>query len=271
MAIIPSQAKAANAIVRILLLPCAVPPQVYIETAFAALVNFLYSFFEPDLRELYHHFRGNSLLCDVKGGLKSTTLIPPEGKSPATRFAFGSFEIFDRVTWFTFLAAITAETLIDWQTMIMELSPCDPQFSPYTASGVHFFGAIPDDGTWGTCAYTATPPSIYTPAWYSVMTNLARGKHWVMAGSVSFEDALGHIVPTSTRIINKTTGVIYDEYTQTQDDADGGNRAHVFEHRVQEHDFDVTIEMQHAYFGPSLPLHQAFQTQGSRATMYRQP
>lgn len=136
-------------VVDILNMPCAITPQMAIRTAVPAILEALWSFESPDPKHLFHKLRGHSLLCDIKGGLMDTHLIPPPEDEPLVRFLFKSAEWLDRLTWYMFVASVVGDALFDWTSNLLKVSGCVAK-SPFGYNGDTPFGACSDDGRLAT-------------------------------------------------------------------------------------------------------------------------
>lgn len=258
MGIIPIAINQVNSFKRILALPCAIPPIIYAEAAYEAVITLLYSFFEPDAREFYHQIRGNSLLCDYKTALKETGVVPPEAESRATRFAFKAFEAFDRSIWYLFLAQILNDALLDFESQILHLKQCPTGQSRYVGSGPFFFGALHDDGTYSTCDFSAAPGSIYYPVFTSELAFVPPGKAWTLAGSMRFHTFEGFPAPVSARIIDKTNRRVLDSYSVTKEQADAGHLVHAFDTGRNGYSYPLDIALEWAFFDGPVSHHEVF-------------
>lgn len=271
MGIISPTKKTINGLKRVLALPCATPPGVYVETALEALASILWSLYSPDFKEAYHQLTGHSLLCSAKGVLKHSTVIPPKETSAATRFFFSSAEWFDRATWYIFIAQIINDSLIDWESQLIALSKCRDGLSPLVASGTWFFGAIHDDGEWGTEDYTAQAGSIYYPVWGSGPLIVKPGKAYSIACSQGFHNFEGESVPVSARIINKTHNVLLDSYSVTKDQAQGAAKTHVWIDTRNETVDTIHVYCEWSYTGDPLTDHEAFGDHDGTGFAFVQP
>jgi hypothetical protein len=271
MGIVPIAINSVNTVKRMLINPCAVVPEVYIETAFEAVITLIYSFFEPDFREFYHQLRGNSLLCDVKGGLKDTGHVPPEAQSKATRFAFKAAEAFDRSIWYLFLATIINDAVLDWTSLIYKATKCDPAQSPYVGSGPFFFGALHDDGTWSTCDFSAQNTSIYYPVFTSQLAFVPPGKAWTISGKMRFETFEGFPAPTSVRIADLTNNRVLDSYSVTKEQADAGHPTIAFDTGRNGYSYPLYIALQWAFFDGPIPHHEVFGKSDGQCFIFVQP
>jgi hypothetical protein len=271
MGLIKLAQKDYNIILRFLRLPCAIPPGLYIETALPALFSLLWTYFEPDWRELIHQATGKSVLCRIKGGMEDTQLIPPKETSKATRFYFKATEWADVSTWYLFLAEIVNDSLLQWLSLLIKMSGCDKTYSPWVGSGPFFFGALHDDGTWSTCDFDAQAGSVWYPVWTSQCIRVPPGKSWTLACSMGFHYFDGNPAAVSARIWNRTHNIVLDSYEISQEQADNGHKSHVFfTQRNGTVDY-VDIYCQWAYFGPPPPLHEVFGDSGGTGFIFVQP
>jgi hypothetical protein len=200
--------KTIGNIKRILALPCDTPPSIWIETAVPAILGALWDYESFDPRELYHKSQGHSALCEVKGLVKQSHLLPPEHKSNLTKFVFRFFEVFDLITWYTFLLAIAADGVYNWSSGILRMSPCS-DIAQREGSGFAPFGGSFDGGQWGSLDFFMNPGRYYPAT--SPGFVLQPGEQCMIAVSCTFQDVFGVPVEGSTRIHVEETGEILDE------------------------------------------------------------
>lgn len=272
MPAIPVRIPAYNAINRIFAIPCAIPPVVYVETAIEAVISMFYSFLEPDVRELYTQVRGHSALCEVKGALKDIFEGVPGTNNPVTKTVFKISEIIDVGTFWLFIAALVNEGLFDWSSQLHRVAACAHTDQPNVGSGPYFFGGLEDNGTWDGMAYSADAGSKFAPVWESGSSCVVKpGKSWAVAASQSFHAVSGPPVGTSARLINLTTGQVYDSDTNTTG-PDGLNRAtHIWNKGKNTTSQTHIIAAQFAYFGPPLPLRECLGDHDGFGFVFVQP
>jgi len=212
---------------RILTIPCAIPWQVYAETAVPAALGMGYDVLSPDPKELYHRIAGHSALCEFKSVLKDVSWIPPESESKATRFFFQSLETFDKASWYLFLGDVAAEGLLNWTTQIIHQAACAANEKPGFAYGPFWFGAIHADGTWGGLdfQYLRADGSIdYAPA----EVGCRAGGTCSITASAVFNLWIGPQVATSSRVIDVGSGSVLDHDTNGGVDEPPSRSNHVW-------------------------------------------
>jgi len=192
---------------RIAALPCDTPPSLWIEAAVPAILAAVWDFESPDPRELYHKLHGHSALCEVKGLIKSGHLLPPEHKSPLTKFIFRFAEVADVATWYTFLMAIAAQGVFDWTSGILRMSACSDE-TQKEGAGYDPFGGSFDSGQWGTFDFFMNPGRYYPAT--SPGFVLQPGERCFIAVECKFGDVFGVPVEGLTRIHVAETGEVLD-------------------------------------------------------------
>lgn len=259
----------AGAIKRLLEIPCAPTPMVYIEATAAAAIEMFISYVSPDYRELYTKGTGKSIFCDVEGTIHQVQRATG-GKIPQLeRFLFKIAKKVDISTYWYFLASIIADGVIDWATIARKLSECGHTNDPNAGAGYAYIGAIPDDGSWGGQPFSFDPPSKYAPASPAGVT-VPPGWAYILSASCSWRSSLGTGVPTLSRIVVKDViafddgptpmiGDVLDHHQNTVDMYGTAHPNHVWTKGVNPANAIITYEAQWAYAGGMpLPYHEAF-------------
>lgn len=243
---------------RILVLPCDTPPSIYIEAAVPAALGVFWDVETPDPREIYTEKRGHSMLCDIKMSIEDWEFIPPAEKSAATRFFFSSLKWFDLTTWYLFVADVIAEGFYAWSSQIIKMAACDAAHSFWGGHGEYYFGAIYDDGRWGTLDFAFPAWTKFYPASPASIT-VPYGKPYIIAASAVFT-ALGGVVPepVTSRIISTTRGEVLDIQLPTKDKKGEWNKSHTFFKGVGSVYPTETITQEWSCSSGNLPTHQAF-------------
>lgn len=195
---------------RILALPCNPSPSLWVATLSAAALQAAWDILSPDPKHIYHKLRGGSLLCDIKGGIEDTGLLPPEAENKAKRFFFRTTEWYDRLTWYVFLLDVADDALINWTSNVIKFACPDKYQSPFVGVGGAEFGGLDVDARWQTADFYAQEGSVYYPASPSSV-DCKPGTPWVLAGHATWSKAhLDTKGKVETRVICEDTGAVFD-------------------------------------------------------------
>lgn len=261
--------RTANAFKRLASIPCAIPPMILAATALPAICEAGWSIIEPDRKELYHRAFGRSALCTVKGFEREVNLINSTDARRATRFLFTLGEVADLSLWYWFLFGVASKALMNFASAVYTETGCDPNAKPGSVTGGWYVSAIPDTGVWWTIDYSWVPDDVVGPAGPAVV-RIPPGRQGTVFGGADFQAFDGKPVPSSARIIDTNTGVIYDtdRTDPNQDDQPLGTKTWTKQHN---HGTDDMILLQQFRCDESgLPLGEAFPTHsGSHAFIFQ--
>lgn len=196
---------------KLLALPCADTPSLWVSVAEDTLLRAFLDVLDPDPKEVYHRLRGKSLICDIKGTLDDATPELPLEESASKRFTFKLLEVTDMGVWYVFLADVLYEGAVNATSMAIKMLCKDGVVSPYTGSGDAHFGGLSKDGSYQPMQFNMNPGSIYYPV-SSSQISVQPGNSYHLAAQATFSKAhLDTDGIVSCRLRNTVTGAVIDE------------------------------------------------------------
>jgi hypothetical protein len=212
MALIPSLLRDVGALTRIFWIPCSAPASLWIEAAGPALIKAIYSVAEPDLKETYHQTVGQSLVCSIKQSITEAIEDAGGETTASDRFVFKVSEVVDEAIWTMFLAAIGADALIDWTSMVYRLQGCTNVKK--WASSSDPIGGTSGSGQ-GTSAnglawVTSDPSNPRITPNVEVLGN----RKWFIAWGCGLADVGGVPVGCTSVLLNSSTNQVLDTHVQ---------------------------------------------------------
>ena len=247
-------------IVRMAFSPCAVPWLLWVELGAAVALEAWWVVAEPDEKEAFHKIMGKSLVCSMKSEIRQAAKMAKTDEGIAKRLLFTSSEVVDELVWKLFLLNVVGHGLIKFSNLMTRMNKCQDHTNPNQGTGTGYVGALADDGTWQSMDYTFSAPSKYAPVSPSFI-QIRPTHNGFCAASVKFHDS--SLIPrgTNARLINETTGVIYDT-DSAPPDGEGSNTApKVFMKGRFTGAPLVTVSAQSQYVGPPMPFHEVFPDQ----------
>lgn len=241
-------------------MPCSVPPTLWVETFETAALQALYTFAEPDKKEVYHQVSGNSVLCSYKQVVHDAQQTPNFDKTPLTRGTFKILELIDQKLWWTFVLDVVADGLFNWTSQILQLTNCDALNRPYTASSSIPFGAIRDQGNYGVpYEWDGVLNGVRTFFYPSV--RVRAGGSWFI-GCYANAAPFGSMETVGIKIrIIDSNGTVYDENSSVKrSDGDHTPAQTFFGGKNETGDF-ITYSVEMAA-DDALPLGEAFPLAG---------
>jgi hypothetical protein len=215
-------------ILRILELPCAPTPTMYVQSVEPAIIDLFWSFVKPDFKEDFKigdQFRnpgrkGRSALKFVRQSFGEATKASPAARKAAGKAVFEILEWGDQLSWYLFLAELATDFLFNWTSIAYSMAGCDPN-PTYTViqlgPPLFYYGQGPG---WQPIAawnmISPTPGTIVGSAW-----PIPPGKAGTMAGWAKSKGFVGPYVPIQTRVRVVETGQILDSDMSSELNADG--------------------------------------------------
>ena len=254
-----------NQITRIMPVPCAPSPLLWVETAVPAFCWAFLASQSFDFKELVHISTGKSWLQHVKSqvpvtettfrqfGRKMVTedvevekvVNSTVGKAGRTFFKFA--EGFDMAAYWIFIASIATEGLIEWHSLAYRMAGCRDDVragswssgSPSGGCGVN---------AWGGAGYWQVDSGPYSPGTYPFAV-IPPGSQGYLAVSLWAHTLLGIPLSVGTRIINQHTGDVYDSHTALAVPGGSAPYSSVWYHHKNYGDNDVVLIAQ-SYTSP---------------------
>ncbi len=251
--------RALGAIKRVLSIPCAPTPTVYIEAAVSGIWRAASSIISPDPKEMYHQALGNSLYHDIKGTLEDAHLVEPRDGSPLTRGAFELADMVDVTLWRMFVFGSVVDGLVDFSTQLQFYAGCNNKHSPNFFSGGPYINAIADDGAYYADLFAGQLGSgvgAVGPAAFK----LGGGYGGFAAASCAFTDFAGQIpAPADTAIMDVFSGQVYDMGSASLNDEGHQQAGHAFYKNQGSSGLPTILDSRSRYTGGTpLPLGEAF-------------
>nr|CRY95955.1 hypothetical protein [uncultured prokaryote] len=201
--------RTAGAVIKLLFLPCAATPWMYVETGIEALLKVVLLYNEPDPKHIYHKLFGKTIVCELKSVNNAYDVIEPTNSQAGRRFLFKFLEGIDRAVWLIYLIDIASEGLVKWSSGLMRLAGCNHHDHPDSE-----YGHQPSYGTPSVGDYIDAPNYVNESGngqyWCFPSAQIGDTRRGAMAGSDSLY-AGGLSVPTSSRTIIAETGQIVDD------------------------------------------------------------
>lgn len=245
--------------VRMLTLPCQIPPSLYVEVGAEALVTALLEIGDFDPREVYHWIQGESMLCSTKKLALEAGIIKSPSESKFSRFLFTFGEVIDLLVWRIFLMGVLTEALHFFSSQIVTVEGCREKQNPNTGPGKFFFGAIPDTGEWHGLSYQFPSWSKFAPAW-PCQVEVEYGEPYIVAATQSFHPFSSFVtIPTEARIHSVTLNQTYDHDLTNRNEEGELRDNHVWwKSKGNVLGGRELIQAQWRYTGGTLPEHLAF-------------
>lgn len=253
---------------RILVNQCDIPISAYVEAGVDAVGGMLASIVSPDPKELYHAVRGHSALCDLKGFLNNMEFIPPEEDSFATRYFFRNLEQYDVATWWMFLASVAHEGLINFTSQAIRIDGCGYKENPKSGPGNFYLGAVHDTGEFNEMEFEFPAFSQFYPVFSSQVYAYA-GEQFSISGSAKFTDFYNTPVPSASRIVRKSDGMVMDYDECDPYGTKPRKSSHVWYSGQSQTDTLEQYSLEWAYTGGiPLPTGQAFPNHDAHIYIY---
>lgn len=149
--------KEVGAVRRVVEMPCAVPPLIYLATFKPALMDMIHSNIEPVWKQEIKIATGKSWLKHLKGYMSNAHRDLPPLAANGLEKLYVAAEFLDKATFYLWVADM-AETLVyNWASLIHEFTPCHKSPHDQIASGANCTGGFIADGVW-----RAAPPYVRT-------------------------------------------------------------------------------------------------------------
>lgn len=202
------QFREVGAIRRVVVMPCSVPPLIYLETFKPALMSVVYSNSAPVWKQYIKAATGKSWLKHIKMYMADAeeTLTPIQAHNLEKLYTVAEF--LDKSVFYLWVAGMTEEFAYDWASLIREFSPCHKSGDQQIASGANCIGGLPPNGTW-----------IQNPTYFRTSgsgSGLVTGSVFVppnhtydMLASVHFPFSQFGTYTGAMRVRNSVTGEIY--------------------------------------------------------------
>jgi hypothetical protein len=253
---------------RFLVDPCAPSFQVLAEAVVPAALKAFWTIVDPNYKEIIRWTTGKSWLCNVKAAAHELTKGEPEGESLGLRFAFTLSEVVDYASWYLFLADVAGEFFINWSTQVMKMTNCHLQpgtrrgysSTPYHVAATNGEWSEPWDFFYGAPDFPIGVPT---------NVDLYPGDWCTFSGFVRYEDGFGNQYPSATRIINLTTGQVYDADTQAGSLDPKHHKAFVWHKTMGPATGKQTIAFQ-TRVDPKLPLENVHAAEGYLSLTWHQ-
>lgn len=251
--------RAWGAIKRLMIIPCAVPAEVYFEASVSALWRIAYNIASPDPKEIYHQLIGNSLYHDIKQGAQDTHIVSPVDQSRITRGLFLLADFVDVAAWYMFLFGSVVDGLVDFSSQVIKAGKCATPHSPHFFQGTGYINAIGDDGNFYGDLFSGTKGN-GVPTVGGASFSAHNGQGGFCAGSCGFATFGGaQSVGSDTAVIETGSDTIVD-IGEGGPDPDGNIRlGHAFFKMQNQKNatFHYTVKSRYTD-GEPLPLHEAF-------------
>lgn len=257
-----------NAVVEFFYIPCAIPPQLYVAAAEAAIMVLFWSQREPDAKELYHVTKGVTVYHDIKHGLLEAAHIPSDQVHPTTRAVFQLGALADIASWYGFIGGVVGNGVLAWTSQIFKHVNCLDQGNPKFGQGFNPYGAIRGQGQWDEVPFECAPPSIFAPVWPGPTAIVYPDKYGFVAASLGFEHLDGSSAGAATRVIDLASGIVHQTYTAEQDPDTGDyGRNHVWYGAKNETGLTQLLTVQSSGQEPEYP-YELFPTPASTCFGY---
>jgi hypothetical protein len=199
-----------GAIKDLLLLPCTPTPMIWATSAAEAAVRLFIAYNEPDMKHVIHQLSGRTLLCSAKVIAKSFVEEVNIENTFLDHYIWYIPEAAELFAWYFFLASITLEGLINWETALMKMTKasCNPN-ATYNSGNVCHIGQHAD-GQWQTGGGWTNSSDPISPL-YGGTIRVGNGWTGTIAASCAFYDLAGDMLPGGLRYIDTRSGEVLDE------------------------------------------------------------
>lgn len=227
---------------RILKLPCAPSPEVWIGLSAAAALKAWGSILEPDPKEIYHMVAGKSLACHLKTFMDDAHEMNESGSPLVRQFVNDSIEAVDLTVWYAFIASTFADAFVNYTSQYIRMHCASKAAADGMFSGGPWFGGL-DNNTWESASfiqYKADGSTVVRPASVSVRPK----QHFALAAHATWVKAHESVTINSIQSRLRNTTIGYDLDFESTDGSTGDYRAGAFYGSHNPHPIECTYEIQ---------------------------
>jgi len=240
--------KLINNAERLLTLPCARIPSIWVDMAIETAIAGFIAYVSPDPKHYYHMARGRTLTCDIKGGVEDMIRESPAADSAAKRFFFKNLEWADKLLWWAFIAEALYDGAVDATSNAMKNLCQDHKARENSTSGSSEFGGLNKDGSWQTADFWVYDGDHSLGSTSSSVT-VGPGDHWYIAGHAGWRLAhLDTVGGAFGRLICKETNQIYD-LDSAFPELEGAAHTLMWAHGRNNSDYERTYSMEWSFVG----------------------
>ncbi len=199
-------------VTKLLTMPCATPPLVYVETAIPALLKLFSSIAHPSFKAAYHQALGRTMHHTVFEVANEVLQDDPILESGGFKFLYRLTADLDILTRDLWLADLAYEGLFNWTSQIIRYSCPNGPGNKHIGSSNSPYGACFDD-SWDGYAFdwvNNQAGSNFGPA-FSPQVTVPEGASAFVFCAASGKDLTGQPYPLGLRLIRTDTGDILQE------------------------------------------------------------
>jgi hypothetical protein len=203
----PKKLTTIGAIRKVVEMPCAIPPLLYVEAIVPTVLDLFHAVTKPVWKQEVKLALGHSWLKALKHDMRGAERDLPPILNTGLEKLYVAAEFLDKSMFYLWVAGLGARAAYDWASLVHEWTPCSKSPHKQMASGAGCVGNFIPNGDWGEAPAFVNSTGHGNP-FVTANVSTKAGETWDMLFGVEWPPSIHGTYTIDARIIEETTGAV---------------------------------------------------------------